>query len=261
VSGGRASASRAGRAPRAAGRGTHRRGGRLVRWALLCGLAVLLLPAVQVGHVRLFDPPFTGIEVQRRWEAWRGGDPRGAHVARRPVALGEVPDYYLRCVVTAEDSRFLLHRGVDFREVRDATAKAKLTGKPVRGASTITMQCARTLFLWQGRSWARKGLEMYYTFWMELLVPKRRILELYVNHIEMGRGIYGIRAAARHHYSREPWELTKDQLAMLAAILPAPRRWDPNAPTMRLRWRQTMIRVREPALRFPEWGRSADGGR
>jgi monofunctional biosynthetic peptidoglycan transglycosylase len=233
----------------------------LLRRLALAGLVVLLIPAFQAGYVRFFDPPFTGIEVQRRWEAWRGGDPRGAHVARRPLALGEIPDFYLRCVVTAEDARFLEHHGVDLRELRDATARAKLTGKPVRGASTITMQCSRTLFLWQGRSWVRKGLELYYTFWMELLVPKRRILELYVNHIEMGRGIYGIRSAARHHHSREPWELDRDRLAMLAAILPAPRVWDPSRPTLRLRARQAMIRLREPALRFPVWGRPAGGER
>lgn len=246
------------RAPRRMGRG-----GSWKSWAvrtLWATLAVLLLPAFQVLLVRWMDPPVTGIELQRRWEAHREGRGWG-RVARRPIPIAEVPQSYLRCVLVAEDARFLSHQGFDLREMRAAAAKAKLTGKPIRGASTITMQCARTLFLWQGRSWVRKGLEFYYTVWMELLLPKRRILELYVNQIEMGREIYGVRAAAQHHYNREPWRLTNDQQAMLAAILPAPRRWDPNEPTMKLRWRQTMIRVREPVLQFPEWGRSAERAR
>lgn len=228
-------------------------GARLIRAVMWVCLGLLLVPPLEVLIVRFVDPPFTGIEIQRRIEARRGGRGWG-RVSRRPLPLAQVPQFYLRCVLTAEDARFLAHRGFDLREMRDAAARAKVTGKPVRGASTVTMQCARSLFLWQGRSWVRKGLEAYYTIWMELLLPKRRILELYVNQVEMGDGIYGIRAAARHHYSREPWELTKDQLAMLAAILPAPRRWDPNEPSLKLRWRQTLIRVREPALRFPAWG-------
>src|ERR1043165_6511768 len=133
-----------------------------------------------------------------------------------------------------------------------AMEKAEKTGKSVRGASTITNQCARSIFLWQGRSWIRKGLESYYTIWMELLLPKRRILELYANVIEMGRGIYGVEAASRHYFGVSARALTREQSAMLAAVLPNPTSWDPAHPGMTLRWRQQRILQRERSANFPE---------
>ena len=96
--------------------------------------------------------------------------------------------------------------------------------------STITMQCARTLFLWQGRSYLRKALEAYYTLWMELLMSKQRILELYLNHIEFGPGIYGIGAAARTYFDTTPDQLSRNQMLALAAILPNPLKWSPTHP-------------------------------
>ena len=105
-----------------------------------------------------------------------------------------------------------------------------------RGVSTITMQCARSLFLWQGRSYLRKALEAYYTIWMELFMSKRRILELYLNHIEFGPGIYGIGAAAHEYFGRTPAQLTRGQMIALAAILPNPLKWSPVRPN------QTVLR-------------------
>ena len=113
------------------------------------------------------------------------------------------------------------------------------------------MQCARSVFLWQGRSWLRKGLEAYYTVWMELFLSKRRILELYANVIEMGDGVYGIEAAARAHYGVEARALTRNQCAMLAAILPNPREWNPREPSAHLAARVQKILRQEPALHFP----------
>ncbi|MGA9579814.1 MAG: biosynthetic peptidoglycan transglycosylase, partial [Terrimicrobiaceae bacterium] len=112
--------------------------------------------------------------------------------------------------------------------VREAIAEAK-DGEP-RGVSTITMQCARSVFLWQGRSYLRKALEAYYTVWMELLMSKRRILELYLNHIELGPGIYGIGAAAHEHFGKAPDQLTRGEMIALAAILPNPLKWSPVRP-------------------------------
>ena len=129
--------------------------------------------------------------------------------------------------------------------------KAERTGKPVRGASTITNQCARSIFLWQGRSWLRKGLESYYTLWMEALLPKRRILELYANVIEMGPGIYGVEAAAQHFFGVSARGLTREQSAMLAAVLPNPKGWNPAQPNRALRVRQQRILRRERSARFP----------
>ncbi len=118
----------------------------------------------------------------------------------RWIDLAQMPEMFLKHLWISEDQRFFQHDGFDWKEMDAAVEKAERTGKPVRGASTITNQCARSIFLWQGRSWIRKGLESYYTIWMELLLPKRRILELYANVIEMGRGIYGVEAASQYYF-------------------------------------------------------------
>ncbi len=168
--------------------------------------------------------------------------------------LGRMPPEFVRFVLTGEDQRFFRHHGFDWREIRLARAQAGRTGEGVRGASTISMQCARSLFLWQGRSWVRKGLEAYYTFWMELLLPKRRILELYVNVIEMGNGIYGLEAAARAHYGTGCRALSREQCAMLAALLPAPRVWNPREPSPRLTARCAKLLRQEKQVHFPQLG-------
>jgi monofunctional biosynthetic peptidoglycan transglycosylase len=113
------------------------------------------------------------------------------------------------------------------------------------------MQCARSIFLWQGRSWIRKGAEAYYTFWMEALLSKRRILELYANVIEMGPGIYGVEAASRAYFGVSAAGLTREQSAMLAAVLPNPKQWTPAKPGPALRFRQRRILLREQQAHFP----------
>ena len=170
----------------------------------------------------------------------------------RWIDLPQVPETFLKHLWISEDQRFFQHDGFDWKEIDAAIEKSERTGKPVRGASTITMQCARSIFLWQGRSWIRKGLESYYTFWMEALLPKHRILELYANVIEMGRGIYGIKAASQHYFGVHPRALTREQSAMLAAVLPNPKQWNPAKPGPTLRSRQRRILRREQAADFPE---------
>ena len=135
--------------------------------------------------------------------------------------------------------------------MRHAIDKAERTGRDPRGSSTITMQCARSLFLWTGHSYVRKALEAYYTVIMEAFLTKRRIFELYANVIEMGPGVYGIGAASRFHYGVEARQLTGQQAAMLAALLPAPRRWNPRVPTPRLLARQQRILRDLPAAHWP----------
>jgi len=156
--------------------------------------------------------------------------------------LDAVPVAFQKSVLAAEDQRFFEHGGFDFQHIRLAILEARATGRRPRGASTISQQCARSLFLWQGRSWIRKGLEAYYTLWMELLLSKKRILQLYVNVIELGDGIYGVEAAARHYYNKSARDLTREEAAMLAAILPAPKRWNPLQPTEQVRrWQETIL--------------------
>ncbi len=167
------------------------------------------------------------------------------------VELPAVSPLFLKHLWISEDQRFFQHHGFDWKEIDRAVDKAERTGRPVRGISTITNQCARSLFLWQGRSWIRKGLESYYTLWMELLLPKRRILELYVNVIETGPGIYGVEAAARHYFGVSARGLTREQSALLAAVLPNPKGWNPARPGPALRRRQQRILFREKNAVFP----------
>ena len=179
----------------------------------------------------------------------------GAHRSRlryRWADLRDISPMFLKHVWISEDQRFFLHNGFDWREIDIAIERSERRGTPVRGASTITMQCARSIFLWQGRSWIRKGLESYYTLWMEALLSKRRILELYANVIEFGAGVYGIEAASRHYFGVSANNLTREQSALLAAVLPNPKGWNPKRPGPTLRRRQQRILRREPSCDFPQ---------
>ena len=217
--------------------------GRWKKWILI-GLAVLLLiPAMQVAVVRFVNPPVTLPMLIER----AGGTP----LLYRWIDLPQIPEMFLEHLWISEDQRFFQHEGFDFKEMDLAMEKAEKTGKPARGASTITNQCARSIFLWQGRSWIRKGLESYYTVWMEVLLPKRRIFELYANVIEMGRGIYGVEATSQHYFGVSAKGLTREQSAILAAVLPNPKGWDPGRPSAVLRWRQQRILQRERNAHFP----------
>jgi monofunctional glycosyltransferase len=235
---------------------------RHIRWWLWLGLIVLLLavlPILQVAYVRFFDPPLTPLMLVRQAEARVSGKgSRERHYQWLPAA--QIPHDFLKFVLTAEDQRFFQHHGFDWKEIEAARAEAKRTGKPSRGASTISMQCARSLFLWQGRSWIRKGLETYYTFWMETMLSKRRILELYANVIEMGDGVYGIEAAAHAYFHTGARSLTREQCAALAAILPNPREWNPHNPSPKLAKRIAKILRQEKQVRFPLSGPLPDHG-
>jgi monofunctional biosynthetic peptidoglycan transglycosylase len=208
---------------------------------VILGVLFFFVPILQVGCVRVIDPPFTA--------------PMLSHIADRHYAwldLPAMPRDVLRFVLYSEDQRFLEHRGFDWREISRARRDAIRAGKEPRGASTITQQCARSLFLWQGRSWIRKGLEAYYTVWMELLLPKRRIFELYANIVELGDGIYGVQAAAQQHYGIPARELGRRQCATLAALLAAPGQWDPRHPSPRFSTRIERILHHEHEALLPE---------
>lgn len=127
-------------------------------------------------------------------------------------------------VVASEDQNFLIHNGFDYQAIRKAFEENK-SGRRIRGGSTISQQTAKNVFLWPQRSWIRKGLEVYFTFLIELFWNKERILEVYLNSIEMGQGVYGARAASQFWFSKEAVNLTPSQSASLAAILPNPRQY------------------------------------
>lgn len=234
--------------PRKAARTRARR--RWWFWPGIVALILAVLPIVQIGLVRFFNPPGTPLMLLREAEArWHRRPSPGCRYLWRP--LTQMPRDFLKFVYVAEDQRFFQHHGFDWQEVEIARQEAARSGGRSRGASTITMQCARSLFLWQGRSWVRKGLEAYYTFWMEALLSKQRILELYANVIEMGDGIYGVEAAARAHFGKSARHLTREQSAALAALLPNPRQWNPREPSRKLSARIAKILRQEKQVAFP----------
>jgi len=210
------------------------------RLAILSLFLLAVIPVLEVLYVRFFNPPITTLMVFRRIEALITKRYRG-EIHYRWIPLDRVPDDFLDGVWQMEDSRFFTHDGFDWIEMEKAIQVSEERHRPVQGVSTISNQCARSLFLWQGRSWIRKGVEAYFTFLMEHLLTKERILELYVNVIELGDGIYGIEEAAEHYYNLPAKHLSHSECAMLAAMLPFPRGWDPRSPSPRLRARYSIV--------------------
>jgi monofunctional glycosyltransferase len=188
-----------------------------------------MIPPLQVALATVWDPPLVPMRIQRKLEAWLSGKSLEEAPARW-IPLRNIPERFIHFVWASEDQQFFQHHGFDIRRIREAIEEAQDRDEQPRALSTITMQCARSLFLWQGRSYIRKALEAYYTLWMELLMSKQRILELYLNHIEFGPGIYGIGAAARQYFDTTPDQLSRSQMLALAAILPNPLKWSPTDP-------------------------------
>ena len=216
-------------------RRSSRTGGR-VRRILFGGLLVLLIgpPALLLVY-RFLPVPITPLMVIRLIE--------GEGLRKRWVALEEIAPVLPQAVVAAEDNRFCAHAGFDWRELQ-GQIDALRAGEPARGASTITMQTAKNLFLWPDRSLLRKALEAWLTPQIELLWPKRRIVEVYLNVAELGPGIYGAEAAAQAHFGKPARTLSLQEAALLAAILPNPRMWSPRRPTAYLQGRARTIRSR-----------------
>lgn len=157
------------------------------------------------------------------------------------IPLDEMPVDMVKAVIGSEDANFLEHHGFDFEAIRKAVEYNKKSTKRMHGGSTITQQTAKNVFLWPSRSWLRKGLEAYFTVLIELIWSKQRIIEVYLNSIEMGDGIYGIKAAAKHHFKCQPLELRKSQCALIAVSLPNPRKYNSSAPSSYMRKRQQRI--------------------
>lgn len=156
------------------------------------------------------------------------------------VPMSEISKNAPQAVFAAEDQKFLDHKGFDFEAMEKAWENNK-KGKRIKGASTITQQTVKNVFLWPSRSYVRKGLEAYFTVLVELLWSKERIMEVYLNVIEMGDGIYGIEAAAQAYYDKPAAKLNRNQAAMIAAVLPNPIRWKPTKPTGYIKGRQSWI--------------------
>jgi monofunctional biosynthetic peptidoglycan transglycosylase len=197
---------------------------RRLRRVLLITIVVLATaPIVLTLPLNFIDPPTTAVMLVRGVQRFAAGV-SPAYPRREVVSRSEISPHLRRAVLAAEDDRFYLHYGFEFEEIENAIERAQRGGR-LRGASTITQQVAKNLFLWEGRSYIRKGAEVYITLVLELCLPKDRILDLYLNLAEWGDGVFGAEMAARKHYRKSARNLSREEAARLAAILPAPRRW------------------------------------
>ncbi len=206
-------------------------------WKALRWLAILavLLPAGLVLLYRVVPPPATPLMVIRALE--------GHGWQRDWVPLAEIAPALREAVLAAEDNRFCSHWGFDLVELQEAVETWRDGGR-LRGASTVSMQTAKNLFLWPDRDWLRKGLEAYLTLYLEALLPKARIVELYLNSVEFGPGLYGAEAAAQVHFGKTAGALTRREASLLAAVLPNPLERSAGRPSEFVAGQAARIRTR-----------------
>jgi monofunctional glycosyltransferase len=180
-------------------------------------ITLFILQLVYIVILKWVNPPITLTQL--------GSVFSGYGLKRDYIPYKEMPAGAKLAVIAGEDQLFADHKGFDWKSIEKAMAYNKKKPNRVRGASTISQQVAKNVFLWQGRSWFRKGLEIYFTFMIELIWGKKRILEMYLNVSEMGEGVFGIEAAAQKHFKKSASKLTRSQAAMIAACLPNPKKY------------------------------------
>jgi monofunctional glycosyltransferase len=185
-------------------------------------MLLFALHLIYIILLRWIDPPFTITQLS----SWVSGD----GLKRDYVNYDEMSPNIRLAVIASEDQLFPDHNGFDIENIKKALESNKKK-KRIRGASTISQQVAKNVFLWQGRSWFRKGLEVYFTFMIELIWGKERILEVYLNVAEMGKGIFGVEAASQKYFKKPASKLTRTEAAMIAACLPNPKKYVVNPPT------------------------------
>lgn len=224
-----------------------RRLARLLGRLLLGALGAVVLAVVVL---RFVDPPTTAFMLERRVEAWREGERRFS-LRHQWVPLEHIDPTLQLAVVASEDQKFPQHFGFDVEAIADAV-EDRFEGRSTRGASTLTQQVAKNLFLWPGQSFVRKGLEAGLTVLLELAWPKRRILEVHLNVAEFGDGVYGVEAACRAFYGKSAKHVTADEAALLAAVLPAPKRRSVSQPSEVVKARAAWVVEQSRAL-GPRW--------
>lgn len=191
---------------------------------LCCQIGLLLIILYRVVPV-----PITPLHLLRVYEQIRDG--KEIKLSKSWRSIDYVSDKFCLAVITSEDVKFIRHYGFDLEQIQNSIERGMKTGKKMRGASTISQQTAKNLFFTPKRSWIRKVPEIFITLSLELFWTKKRILEVYINIIEMGDGIYGIEAASRHYFKKSAPELSSRESALIAACLPNPRRWKANKPS------------------------------
>jgi monofunctional biosynthetic peptidoglycan transglycosylase len=188
---------------------------------------------------RFIPIPFTPLMLIRSVEyAFKGEFPT---IKYHWKSKSKISDHVKLAVVAAEDQKFYNHHGFDFEAIQKAIKHNKRNSTRMKGGSTISQQCAKNVFLWQGRNWIRKGLEVYFTILIEIFWSKERILEVYLNVIEMGIGVYGVEAASHYYFNKDATKLSKSESALLASILPNPRKLDPKRPSGHVNRRKNWI--------------------
>lgn len=191
-----------------------------------------------VLSLRFINPPVTYLMLQRGVE--RKSDGKEWKIEKEWIDFEDLSDNLKKAAIAGEDVNFLNHWGFDFKAMENAFEKNQ-SSKRVIGGSTISQQTAKNVFLWPGRSYIRKAFEAYFTALIEFLWSKERILEVYLNVIETGDGLYGAEAASQKYYSKSAASMTKAQAALLVAVLPNPRRWSPARPTVYIYRKQSLI--------------------
>jgi monofunctional glycosyltransferase len=225
----------------------------LRRLGRLAGWAVAICAVSSLGSVLLFrwvNPPIGTLMIEDMIAAWVSREP-GYSLRHEWADLERISPNMALAVLAAEDQKFPEHFGFDVAAIEKAYERNQRS-KRVRGASTISQQVAKNLFLWPGRSYVRKGLEAYFTVLIETCWPKRRILEMYLNLAEFGRGTYGAEAAARRYFRKPAASLRRSEAALLAAVLPNPRIYRADAPSAFVERRRTWILMQMRALGGPE---------
>src|SRR5882762_10750097 len=203
--------------------------GRLLKWIVLAVLACVVLSALVALSLRWVDPPTSAFMLETRLRAMSEGD-RTYRTAYEWVNLERISPHAAIAVIASEDQQFPFHAGFDLNSIRESV-RASERGKKLRGASTISQQVAKNLFLWNGRSFVRKGVEAWMTVLIELTWPKERILEVYLNIVELGKGVYGVEAAAHRFYHKPAARLSSSEAAVPAAVLPNPIRMHADRPS------------------------------
>nr|WP_298377368.1 monofunctional biosynthetic peptidoglycan transglycosylase [uncultured Halomonas sp.] len=212
---------------------------RLLRYTLIAIVGFVALSVLLVMIFRVVPVFGSMVMVERKVQSWISGE--SLNIRQDWASWSNLSDQAKIAVIAAEDQKFPSHHGFDLGQLRKAVS-AWRSGNSLRGASTISQQTAKNLFLWTGRNWLRKGLEAWFTLLIELLWPKERILEVYLNIVEWDSGVFGLEAAARHYFGVSGANLSASQASYLAAILPNPRQWSASNPSPYIQQRSQWIR-------------------
>lgn len=229
-------------------------GGWLRRVLLEAVLVWLVITVVPVLLLRWIAPVTSAFMLEAKWQATSARD-QGYHTDYRWVGYGRISPEAGIAAVASEDQTFPFNHGFDLRAIDEAIRSAERGGR-LRGASTITQQVAKNLFLWGGRSWVRKGIEAYLTVLIDVLWPKQRVLTVYLNIAQFGRGIFGVQAASERFFHEPASRLTAAQAALLAAVLPDPVHWHVTRPSRFVLWRQRWLLRQMADLGGPAYLRS-----